>query len=183
MAEPITAVVFGAGVIGLTTATELLRQYPAASITVVARHLPGDQSAEDYCSSWAGANWISYDDNWCRQAAYEKTSFQRFLDLDLRSGVKRFPLRLLYDDEDIKLHGKEKLRQKWYRDIVGGLQEVKSGDLPAWAKLGLDMTTFMINPNVLSPVVCTIWQLLSGISHRGSEMKLIRAFTGCSHAF
>lgn len=64
MAEPITAVVFGAGVIGLTTATELLRQYPTASITVVARHLLGDQSTGDYCSSWAGANWISYDDNW-----------------------------------------------------------------------------------------------------------------------
>jgi D-amino-acid oxidase len=151
MAEPITAVVFGAGVIGLTTATELLRQYPTASITVVARHLLGDQSTGDYCSSWAGANWISYDDNWGCQAAYEKASFQRFRDLDLRNGVQRFPLRLIYDDEDIKIHGKEELRQKWYRDLVSGLEEVNPGDLPAWASLGLDLTTFMINPNVYLP--------------------------------
>lgn len=151
MAQSITAVILGAGVIGLTTATELLRQYPTASITVVARHLPGDQSARDYCSSWAGANWISYDDNWGCQAAYEQASFWRFLDLDPRSGVKRFPLRLLYDDEDIKKHGKKKLQQKWYQNLVGGVKEVNAVDLPTWATLGLDVTTFMINPNIYLP--------------------------------
>ncbi len=52
MATLTSVVVLGAGVIGLTTAVELLRQHPTASITVVAKHLPGDQSLADYRSSW-----------------------------------------------------------------------------------------------------------------------------------
>lgn len=44
-----------AGVSGLTTAL-LLAQDPTNSVTVIAKHMPGDYSIE-YASPWAGANF------------------------------------------------------------------------------------------------------------------------------
>ncbi|PCG93465.1 D-amino-acid oxidase [Penicillium occitanis (nom. inval.)] len=153
MATPTSVVVLGAGVIGLTTAVELLRQHPTASITVVAKHLPGDQSSADYCSSWAGANWMSYEDDESgstQQAGYERVAFQRFgaIAASPSNGVKRFPLRLLYDQDDVATHGVKSLRQNWFRDLVGGTTDVKKEELPDWASFGLDLKTFMINPSV-----------------------------------
>ncbi|KAL9081962.1 MAG: hypothetical protein Q9159_006859 [Coniocarpon cinnabarinum] len=49
-------VVIGAGVIGLTTALLLAEDERPFSITVVAKHMPGDSDIE-YASPWAGANW------------------------------------------------------------------------------------------------------------------------------
>ena len=45
-----------AGVAGLTTAL-LLSRNPKYSITVVAKHMPGDYDVE-YTSPWAGANYL-----------------------------------------------------------------------------------------------------------------------------
>lgn len=44
-----------AGVSGLTSALQLASQ-PGHSVTVVAKHMPGDYSA-NYASPWAGANF------------------------------------------------------------------------------------------------------------------------------
>ena len=49
-------VIIGAGVIGLTTALLLAEDDKNYSITVVAKHMPGDSDIE-YASPWAGANW------------------------------------------------------------------------------------------------------------------------------
>lgn len=43
---------------GLTTAL-LLSKNPSHSITVAAKHMPGDYDIE-YCSPWAGANYLPY---------------------------------------------------------------------------------------------------------------------------
>ena len=45
-----------AGVAGLTTALLLLKQ-SGYSITVAAKHMPGDYDIE-YASPWAGANYL-----------------------------------------------------------------------------------------------------------------------------
>lgn len=47
-----------AGVAGLTTAL-ILSKSPRYSITVVAKHMPGDYDIE-YASPWAGANYLPY---------------------------------------------------------------------------------------------------------------------------
>ena len=47
-----------AGVSGLTTAY-LLSKDASNSITVLAKHMPGDYDIE-YCSPWAGANYMPY---------------------------------------------------------------------------------------------------------------------------
>ncbi|POR35343.1 D-amino-acid oxidase [Tolypocladium paradoxum] len=51
-----TIVVIGAGVIGLTSAL-LLSKSKANTITVVAKHMPGDYDIE-YASPFAGANML-----------------------------------------------------------------------------------------------------------------------------
>ncbi|KFY00049.1 hypothetical protein O988_03550, partial [Pseudogymnoascus sp. VKM F-3808] len=51
-------VVVGAGVSGLTTAL-LLSKNPAYSVTIVAKHMPGDYDIE-YTSPWAGANFAPH---------------------------------------------------------------------------------------------------------------------------
>ena len=48
--------VLGAGVIGLTAALSLSRR-PNYSITLIAKHMPGDYDIE-YASPWAGANYL-----------------------------------------------------------------------------------------------------------------------------
>lgn len=47
-----------AGVNGLTSAY-LLSQNPSNTVTLVAKHMPGDYDAE-YCSPWAGANYMPW---------------------------------------------------------------------------------------------------------------------------
>jgi D-amino-acid oxidase len=56
--DPQHITILGAGVIGLTSSIVLAHTYPSATITVVAKHFPGDRSIE-YTSPWAGANWSS----------------------------------------------------------------------------------------------------------------------------
>jgi D-amino-acid oxidase len=58
MSDPQNITILGAGVIGLTSSIALAHTYPSATITVVAKHFPGDRSIE-YTSPWAGANWSS----------------------------------------------------------------------------------------------------------------------------
>jgi hypothetical protein len=52
----ISDVVCSAGVSGLTTAL-LLSRNPRYSVTIVAKHMPGDNDIE-YTSPWAGANYL-----------------------------------------------------------------------------------------------------------------------------
>lgn len=47
-----------AGVLGLTTALKLALE-GNRSVTVVAKHMPGDLHPE-YTSIWAGVNWVPY---------------------------------------------------------------------------------------------------------------------------
>ncbi|KAB5584976.1 hypothetical protein GE09DRAFT_1209614 [Coniochaeta sp. 2T2.1] len=60
MSSDANIVVLGAGVLGLTTALQLARQ-GYKNIAVIAKHVPGD-SHPDYTSSWAGANYVPYED-------------------------------------------------------------------------------------------------------------------------
>jgi D-amino-acid oxidase len=69
--------ILGAGVIGLTTALVLRRDYPDANIVIVAKHLPGDRSIE-YTSPWAGANWASMAHDNGPLEKYDEVTFRKF---------------------------------------------------------------------------------------------------------
>lgn len=140
-----SVIVLGAGVAGLTTACALLTRYGSGvDITIIAKHLPGDISHTEYCSPQAGANWRSFESEFNQSAQYDKVSFQRFLeiaDLSPESGVKRFPMRLVFGNDSKK-------SELWFHDLVGGITDVPKKDLPNEAAWGVDLLTFMYNPNV-----------------------------------
>lgn len=142
-----SVVVLGAGVAGLTTACALLARSPSPKtldITVVAKHLPGDSAPTEYCSPQAGANWCSFETDFNQYAHYDKVTFERFLRIAAQSpesGVKRFPMRLV--------RGKEIEKSRlWFEELVGGVTEVPKQELPEGADWGVDLVTFMYNPNV-----------------------------------
>jgi hypothetical protein len=151
--EPINVIILGAGVAGLTTAHALLSQFSPASdttnlnLTIIAKHLPGDINQMEYCSPQAGANWRSFEKELNGVAQYDKVAFQRFLEIARtapESGVKRFPMRLVYGLEDER-------RTEWFEEMVGGIADAPKEELPegTW---GVDLVTF-----IFSPVVYLNW--------------------------
>ena len=97
--EPVSFVVLGAGVIGLTTALVLRDHYPASPITIVAKHLPGDRSIE-YTSPWAGANWASMANDNGPLEKYDEVTFKKLGEITDRypeAGVGRMPMRGFFD--------------------------------------------------------------------------------------
>ncbi|KAF2083644.1 D-amino-acid oxidase [Saccharata proteae CBS 121410] len=81
-------VVLGAGVVGLTTAL-LLSQNPKYSVTIVAKHMPGDYDI-GYASPWAGANYLPVGKPGSNLARYEEKTWpelQRLASSVVEAGV------------------------------------------------------------------------------------------------
>ncbi|KAE8552664.1 hypothetical protein EYB25_004043 [Talaromyces marneffei] len=146
--QTLNIIVLGAGVAGLTTAHSLLAKLPPTKInlTIVAKHLPGDINQTEYCSPQAGANWRSFEKELNQYGEYDKIAFERFLQIareSPESGVKRFPMRLVFGPE----HDRSKAGL-WFEKLVGGIVDVPKDELPEGAGWGIDLVTFMVNPAV-----------------------------------
>jgi D-amino-acid oxidase len=185
MASPQNITILGAGVIGLTTSLVLSHTYPAANITIVAKHFPGDRSIE-YTSPWAGANWSSMAHDNGPLEKYDEVTFKRFGQLidgtDVfgckainrgegnELGLGRMGMRAFYDssieDAGVLSDGTGKI---WYDELVGGLKYLSGEDLPEGAVFGLEFpSTFRINTQVyLSWYVSSsshrMWQMLTKV--------------------
>lgn len=72
-------VVLGAGVIGLSTALELVSR--GYNVAVVAKDLPCDLHSTGFASPWAGANWCSYAEDDKQQQEWDRVSYAAFLEL------------------------------------------------------------------------------------------------------
>lgn len=70
--------IVGAGIIGLYTAYVLteIKKIPGSEICVVAKYLPGDQSASGYTSPWAGGNWSCISPNDAGTLFYDKFTYE-----------------------------------------------------------------------------------------------------------
>lgn len=146
MPSELNIIVLGAGVAGLTTAHSILAKFPSTKInlTIVAKHLPGDINQTEYCSPQAGANWRSFEPELNQFGQYDKVAFERFLQIakdSPESGVKRFPLRLIFGPEDDK-----RREGLWFGELVGGIVDVPKNELPDGAGWGVDLVTFIFNP-------------------------------------
>ena len=61
---PVTVVILGAGVIGMTIAHIISGSSDpsnAYEITIIARDMPEDVDSQGWASPWAGANWSQMD--------------------------------------------------------------------------------------------------------------------------
>jgi glycine/D-amino acid oxidase-like deaminating enzyme len=147
-------VILGSGVVGLTNAIHLQDNFPSASITIIAKHLPGDFSIE-YTSPWAGAAWlpIARDD---RTRSYERFGHSKLVSIARNfpeSGVVEMPVRFFMDaagHEDLE-HEKNIRMNAWFKDIVGGIREVAAEELPAGAAFGFEFDSLLMNPAVYLP--------------------------------
>ncbi|KAH4602269.1 hypothetical protein HBH82_165400 [Parastagonospora nodorum] len=163
--NPHNITVLGAGVVGLTSAIVLAHTYPSATITIVAKHLPGDRSIE-YTSPWAGANWSSMANDNGPLEKYDEVTFKKFGKLiDGESvygckavrpgegndvGLGRMGMWGIFDtpisEAGILSAGTGKV---WYDQLVGGLRQLSKEELPHDAVFGIEFpTSFRINTAV-----------------------------------
>jgi D-amino-acid oxidase len=153
--SPSHFVVLGAGVIGLSTALTLHTAYPTATITIAAKHFPGDRSIE-YASPWAGANWCSMASDSGPLEHYDRVTFNRFASMvDAEGigeeiGIGRMGMWGIFDAEiektGILSQGTGKV---WYEELVGGLRNLGEEELPDGAVFGVEFeSTFRINTQI-----------------------------------
>lgn len=157
--------VFGAGIIGLTSSLVLAHAYPESTITIIAKHFPGDRSIE-YTSPWAGANWSSMANDNGALEKYDEVTFHRFGQLidgkevhgckvqktgeGNEAGLGRQEMWAAFD---AKLEETNLLTSQtgkvWYDRLVGGLRNLTKEELPKDAVFGLEFpSTFRINTQV-----------------------------------
>ena len=143
-------IILGAGVIGLTTAIELSTRYPTFHITILAKHLPGDRSVE-YCSPWAGANWLSVATDGGRQEGWDRVTYEKLGELADKkgneTGIKRLPIRAWFDREKeeagvLSVEGERK-GKIWYEELTR-LKFVEEGR-PEGSVFGFECGSFVVD--------------------------------------
>ncbi|KAJ4365471.1 hypothetical protein N0V95_000406 [Ascochyta clinopodiicola] len=158
-------VVLGAGIIGLTSSLVLANAHPGSTITIIAKHFPGDRSIE-YTSPWAGANWSSMANDNGLLEKYDEVTFHRFGQLmdgknvhgcrvvksgeGNEAGLGRQQMWAVLDApiEETNLLTPE-TGKIWYDELVGGLRNLEKDELPEDAVFGLEFpSTFRINTQV-----------------------------------
>jgi D-amino-acid oxidase len=147
--NPLKLVVVGAGVVGLTTALTLRQAFPAASVRIIAKYFPGDKSIH-YTSPWAGANWLSAATDDADLEHFDRVTYMRFEELARNKpecGLGKLPLRAIFDQVPAEAGVLSKnTGEIWYRNLVGGLQDIPTAKLPKGAVFGFDVpSTFVIN--------------------------------------
>jgi D-amino-acid oxidase len=163
--DPQHIAILGAGIIGLTSALVLAHAHPSASITITAKHFPGDRSIE-YTSPWAGANWSSMANDNGPLENYDRITFQRFGELMDGRSVHGCQVVKSGEGNEAGL-GKQQMwavldapieqtnlltpqtGKIWYDELVGGLRYLDEKELPEGAVFGLEFpSTFRINTQV-----------------------------------
>ncbi|KAL4919812.1 hypothetical protein BDW62DRAFT_178498 [Aspergillus aurantiobrunneus] len=150
-------VVLGAGVSGLTTAY-LLSQDPSNSITVVAKHMPGDYDIE-YCSPWAGANYLPTGHPGTNHAKWERETW-----LPLKELTEKHPEAGIHFQDSIVYNRKKDQEtptgswfsslvseDPWYKDVVPDFKSLPKDKLPPGIDNAQVFTTVCINVAVYLP--------------------------------
>ncbi|KAL2810785.1 FAD dependent oxidoreductase [Aspergillus granulosus] len=150
-------VVLGAGVSGLTTAY-LLSQDPANSVTVVAKHMPGDYDIE-YCSPWAGANYLPMGHPGTDHAKWEKQTWQ-----PLRELTEKHPEAGIHFQDSV-IYNRKKDQETaigqwfsslmdanpWYKDVVLDFKNLPKDQLAPGIDNAQTFTSVCINTAVYLP--------------------------------
>ncbi|EFW19279.1 hypothetical protein D8B26_007527 [Coccidioides posadasii str. Silveira] len=147
-------VIIGGGVIGLTTAY-LLSKDKSNVITVAAKHMPGDYDVE-YCSPWAGANFLPVGAPGSAHAKWEANTWPVFEDLarnNPEAGI-HFQDSIIYNrlkdaSSDTAVWFKELINPNpWYKDIVPDFRPIPKEKLPHGFDNGSCFTSVCLNAPV-----------------------------------
>jgi len=157
MANQKNVVVVGAGVIGLSTAL-VLSKHKDLSITVVAKHMPGDYDIE-YASPWAGANYFPVGKPGSNLQRFEKATWSE-LDRICReipeAGIHYQATRVYGREKDAgTATGQwfEELTKEdaWFKDVVPNFRVLSKSELPEGCDRGTEFTSVCINTAVYLP--------------------------------
>ncbi|RAL07941.1 FAD-dependent oxidoreductase [Aspergillus homomorphus CBS 101889] len=150
-------VVLGAGVSGLTTAY-LLSRDPTNSVTVVAKHMPGDYDIE-YASPWAGANYSPMGEPGSNQAKWERETWQ-----PLQEITEKYPEAGIHFQDNV-IYNRTKDQQTatgknfaalmnadpWYREVVPNFRPMPKDQLPPGIDSAQIFTSVCINTAIYLP--------------------------------
>ncbi|KAI9045270.1 FAD-dependent oxidoreductase [Aspergillus affinis] len=152
MATQNNIVILGAGVSGLTTAY-LLSKDASNSITVVAKHMPGDYDIE-YCSPWAGANYVPTGVPGSAHARWERETWPALKDLaenHLDAGIHFQESTVHKRHKDRKNPTGTSEKEPWYKDVVPNFQSIPSDQLAPGVDNTFIYTSVCINTAVYLP--------------------------------
>ncbi|KAH6662397.1 FAD dependent oxidoreductase [Plectosphaerella plurivora] len=150
----INIVVLGAGVSGLTSALQLSKD-PRYSVTVIAKHMPGDYSA-DYASPWAGANFQPFStESECR---WEERSWPEMSRLAARvpeAGIHFQPSQIYRRQKDADSGATSFdsmfIHNPWYSRLFPDFRELSPDELPSGVTSGCEFTGICINTAIYLP--------------------------------
>ncbi|KAF4509093.1 hypothetical protein G6O67_005396 [Ophiocordyceps sinensis] len=141
-------VVVGAGVSGLTSAL-LLAKSKSSTITVVAKHMPGDYHIE-YASPWAGANVLPMADD--ENSRYERRTWpelKRLAEQVPEAGIHFQKSRVFRRQKDLVNPGglKDALFDvgPWYQSLLPDFRELGPDELLPGHESGCEFTSVCIN--------------------------------------
>lgn len=138
-------VVLGSGIVGLYTTYCLVTEagVPPASITVIGKHLPGDQSI-NYTSPWAGGNFSCITPNDPETLSWDKYTYTHLQELQKKlggaaCGLDKRPSTEIWDENpnDKKIAA--------LSQYIEDFRIIPAAELPAGAKFGVSLTTWNFN--------------------------------------
>ncbi|CAM1507790.1 Fc.00g046380.m01.CDS01 [Cosmosporella sp. VM-42] len=171
-------VVVGAGVAGLTTAY-LLSKDSSCSITVVAKHMPGDYDIE-YASPWAGANYMPVSVSGTPSEQWDRDTWPALN--DLAKNVPEAGIRY----QDLVIHNRKKdlgtatakwfaellSENPWWSKILPNYRSIPKSELGPGISNGHALTTVCINTAIYLPWL--VGQLLkNGVTIKRAVLKHI----------
>lgn len=124
----------------MTIASQLPIDY---EITIVGKHLPGDDMHLDYTSQWAGAIWLGVHDCSPREQAMQLDALAalwRIAGTDPESSARRITMHETMDYGSVE--------DVWYRSKVPNFRMISPSELPKGAKWGMQWDTVVITPPI-----------------------------------
>ncbi|TXT08777.1 hypothetical protein VHUM_02905 [Vanrija humicola] len=150
------ALVLGAGVYGLSIATELTNR--GLKVAVVARDLPEDLTSTGFASPWAGCNWQSFEEAATPEAEWDAITFKRLAVVarDHPDLCKLIPFVVVSDDPNEPL--------PWYSSLVPNCRKIDAtpdAPLPGGFPTSIQFDSYILHaPNYLQ-------HLAKGLRDRG----------------
>ncbi|KAF3347265.1 hypothetical protein VD0002_g5067 [Verticillium dahliae] len=146
-------VVLGAGVSGLTSAL-LLAKDTNNSVTVIAKHMPGDYDIE-YTSPWAGANFMPM--SFEKQSRWERRTWpelKRLAENVPEAGIHFQKVRIWRRKKDMATGNAYDglfAEDPWFRHLFDDYRDLKPEELPAAAHSGSEFGSVCLNTALYLP--------------------------------
>ncbi|OGM40171.1 D-amino-acid oxidase [Aspergillus bombycis] len=150
-------VILGAGVSGLTTAY-LLSKDASNSITVLAKHMPGDYDIE-YASPWAGANYLPVGKASSSHGKWERNTWPA-----LKEITEKYPeAGIHFQDAVVYNRTKDQgsatgdwfselvQKEPWYKDVVPDFRNLPDNELAPGIDNASVFTSVCINTAIYLP--------------------------------